>query len=149
MVCGFVLLACFSWLVWLLCACGVRRLYDLRRVCLYFSLLCLSFCPFVLLFVYLSALVVLCSLCVLVALYGCVVVSFSLSVYTQKKGRAVLVRPLLSCCVCSDSCTVIEKLPRCVFGFFQFVRLILPCVGCYPVTTIRPASTLYSIPATL
>ena len=45
--------------------------------------------------------------------YGCM---------RKKKGRSVLVRPLLSCC---------------------------GCVGCYPITTIFPASTLYSIPATL
>ena len=40
----------------------------------------------------------------------------------KKKGRKVFLRPLLSCC---------------------------GCVGCYPITTIFPASTLYSIPATL
>ena len=26
----------------------------------------------------------------------------------------------------SNSCNVVEKLPRCVFGFFQFVRLVMP-----------------------
>ena len=34
--CVFVWVWGFAWIVWLLCACGVRRLYDLRRVCLYF-----------------------------------------------------------------------------------------------------------------
>lgn len=47
-LCGFVLLACFAWLVGLLCACGVRRFYGLWRVCLSFFLLCCCFyalCP--------------------------------------------------------------------------------------------------------
>ena len=81
----------FLWLVGLLCACGVRRIKGLRRICLYFSLffffypvlislllvcfslpLLFSACP-------LSCLI--CS-CVLVAF---VVVSFSLSDYAQKE----------------------------------------------------------------
>ena len=47
---------------------------------------------------------------------------------TRQKERALRVgaSSLVLLCVCSDSCTVIEKLPRCVFGFFQFVRLIMP-----------------------
>ena len=53
---------------------------SIFRVVYVFALLLCS-----LLSVYLSAPVVLCSLCVLVALCGCVVVSFSLSVYTQKE----------------------------------------------------------------
>ena len=78
--------------------------------------------------VLLSALFVLVSLWVFV----CVVVSFSLTDYTQKrKGTKVL--PLVSSlrvlCVL-NSCIVIEKLPRCVFGFFQFVGFVLPTNAC-------------------
>lgn len=41
--CGFVLLGCFAWLVWLLCACGVRRIKGLWRICLRFSSFVLVF----------------------------------------------------------------------------------------------------------
>ena len=60
------------------------------------------------------------------------VFSFSLTDYTQKERalRFCSLRPLFACCVCSDSRTIIEKLLRCVFGFFQFVRLILPTNTC-------------------
>ena len=44
--CGFVLSWCFAWLVWLLCACGVRRIKGLRRVCLHFSFSLSLSCPF-------------------------------------------------------------------------------------------------------
>ena len=74
------------------------------------SLLLLSFALFVSLLLFVGVLLFL----------------FPFRYIRKKKGRAVLVRPLLSYCVCSDSCTVIEKLPRCIFGFFQFVRLIVP-----------------------
>ena len=96
-----------------------------------FPLLCLRFSLFFLVFAFRFSLFVL-SLSLLVLL-PClslwVVVSFSLAdgFRHKKKGRKVFaLRPLLSCCVCSDSCTVIEKLPRCVFGFFQLVLLVLP-----------------------
>ena len=52
----------FSWLVWLLCACGVRRLRGLWRVCLYFVL----FCP--LLSSFLSSILSFCS-CVCLSFY--------------------------------------------------------------------------------
>ena len=57
-----------------------------------------------------------------------VVFSFFLSDYTQKERaqRFCSLRPLFVCYVCLDSCNVVEKLPRCVFGFFQFVRLVFP-----------------------
>ena len=53
---------------------------------------------------------------------------FPLRYMRKKKGRKVLslASSLVLLWDCSDSCTVIEKLPRCVFGFFQFVRLIMP-----------------------
>ena len=56
------------------------------------------------------------------SLCGSLLFLFPFRYIRKKKGRSVLVRPLLSCC---------------------------GCVGCYPITTIFPASTLYSIPATL
>ena len=92
-------------------ACGVFAFLFAFLTCFYLvsCFLCLSSaCPF--------------------SLWVVLIVSFSLTDYMQKrKGAKVCpLRPLLSCCVCSDSCTVIEKLPRCVFGFFQFVRLIMP-----------------------
>ena len=69
----------------LLCACGVRRLYGLRRVCLRFSSFAPVFasfyagCPSLL---WLSFFVLLHCLC---GSLGVVVVSFSLAVYTQKE----------------------------------------------------------------
>ena len=57
----FVWVEVFALIVGLLCACGVRRLYDLMRVCLYFVLFCpllssiLTFCSCVCLSFYLFA----------------------------------------------------------------------------------------------
>ena len=98
----------FALIVGFLCACGVRRLYDLRRVCLYFVLFCpllssflsslMSFCSCVCLSFYLFAPaffvcpLVLC----LSSLSLWVVVSFSLTVYAQKE-RALRVWCVLSC----------------------------------------------------
>ena len=98
--CVFVWVWGFSWLVWLLCACGVRRLYDLMRVCLFFlsSLLLLlslfllsSACPLGCLA---SALGLVLSLFV-----GCCCFFFPYGCMRKKKGRKVFLRPLLSCCV--------------------------------------------------
>ena len=92
-----MLLACFAWLVWLLYACGVRRIKDLLRVCLsfypfrpYLSLYLPFFLSLYLLFVLhlvCFVLVVFClsSCLVLFVLVVFVVVSFSLSDYTQKE----------------------------------------------------------------
>ena len=84
--------------------------------------LLLGFLFFVLFFVLLSCLV--CS-CVLVAF---VVVSFSLTDYTRKKGRKGFAPCVLSSFVvcCLNSCIVIKKFRCRCFGFFQFVRLVLP-----------------------
>ena len=106
--------------MWLLCACGVRRLYDLMRVCLYFIafafvfLLRLSFVLFLVLLLlclpfFLSSLLLLLSLFLLssacplgylasdlglvLSLCGLLLFPFPLRMYGQKKGRAVLVRP--------------------------------------------------------
>ena len=65
---------CFAWLVWLLCACGVRRLYDLRRVCLpfvRFSFFCPCVCSPFMLFAYLLGLCLCYSLLVLFACFVC------------------------------------------------------------------------------
>ena len=131
---------CFLWLVWLLCACGVRRIKGLRRICLRFSLF-FFFCP-----VLISLLLVCFSLPLLfslVLLSSCLPCLFVLSLWVlllflfplrymcKKKGRKGFAPCVLSSFVvglfsCSDSCNVVEKLPRCVFGFFQFVRLVFP-----------------------
>ena len=97
MLCGFVLSWCFCGL------CGLCTRVELGgyMTCGVFAFL---FSPFVSVFTLL-----LCSLPALLWLSSCLVLfvfvslwvfvfSFSLSDYTQKKGRAVLVRPLLSCC---------------------------------------------------
>lgn len=68
-----------------------------------------------------------CMPCLFLCACGFCVFLFPFGLYAKRKGAKVCpLRPRLSYCVCSDSCTVIEKLPRCVFGFFQFVRLIMP-----------------------
>ena len=88
-------------------ACGVfasiLSVFHLLCPCLVLLLLCLP--PFM--FV-----VLLCSGCLY--LFSCVVfvVSFSLSDYMRKKkGRAVLVRPLLFCC----GFVRLNLLPSCIF----------------------------------
>ena len=104
---GFVLLWCFAWLVWVLCAWVVRRFKGLWRVCPCFSsfvlvfafrFLLLSSCPALpafLLFVLLSW------LCGLAFGVGLVVVSFSLSDYTQKeRARHVGASSLRVSCGC-------------------------------------------------
>ena len=105
----WVCLSCvLLWLVWLLCPCRVRRFYVLLRVCLRYSFICLPFfsfclcvCSSFMLFACFALVVLLSCLvcfCVLVAL---VVVSFSLTDYTQKERaqRFCPLRPLLSCVV--------------------------------------------------
>ena len=121
--CIFVWVEVFAWIVWLLCACIVRRLYGLWRVCLYYisfayvlSLLhpfffffafllssFLSFCSCVCLSFYLFAPaffvcpLVLC----LSSLSLWVVVSFSLTDYTQKeRARRVGASSLVLLWVC-------------------------------------------------
>ena len=56
-----------------------------------------------------------------------VVVSFSLSVYTQKERAHRVGTSSLGVLFCrSNSCNVVKKLRCRCFGFFQFVRFILP-----------------------
>ena len=128
----FVWVWCFAWIVWLLCACGVRRfrglkraspLFYLFRLCFIsfasvFLLLRLSFVLFLVLLLlclpfFLSSLLLLLSLfllssaCPLGCLASALGLVFSLCgllflfpfrYIRKKKGRSVLVRPLLSCC---------------------------------------------------
>ena len=85
----------FAWLVWLLCACGVRRIKGLWRVCLYFIHLCLPFvlfsssltcfCPFACPF--LSSLL-LSSGCPLCLLFLCGLL-FSFPYRTKRKKERV------------------------------------------------------------
>ena len=58
---------------------------------------------------------------------GVGVVSFSLSVYTQKERAHRVGTSSLGVLFCrSNSCNVVKKLRCRCFGFFQFVRFILP-----------------------
>lgn len=91
-----------------LCACGVRRIRGLWRVCLYvvlsfaFRFLLLSSCH-ALLLGFLPCLLS-CSLSCFLGFVGWLLVLvgllflFPLRTIRKKKGRSVLVRPLLSCC---------------------------------------------------
>ena len=104
--CMFIWVWGFAWIVWLLCAWGVWRLYDLMRVCLSFCPLCSCFYLFscfprlVLLAAWLLILV-LSSLSLWV-----VVVSFSLTdVCAKRKGaKCCSLRPL------SVFCSVVQIL---------------------------------------
>ena len=87
-------------------ACGVRRFYGLLRVCLPFVLLPLSFCLSFYLFAsaFCPSPCLLCSGCLLLVLLHClcgslgvVVVSFSLSDYTQKERARRFFPCVLSC----------------------------------------------------
>ena len=120
-------LCCLGGLRGLCGFCARVELGGLKTCCVFaFVFLLLSLC---LLSFYALCLLWLSSCLVFAALSLWVFVfSFSLSDYTQKERaqRFCSLRPLFVCCVCSDSCTVVEKLLRCVFGFFQFVRFVLP-----------------------
>ena len=102
----------------------------MKRVCLYFisfaSVLSLLH-PFFFFFAYLRGLCLCCSLLVL-SLCGLLLFLFPLRYIRKKKGRKVLFFAsshgvLLSR---SNSCNVVKKLRCRCFGFFQFVRFILP-----------------------
>lgn len=117
----FVWVWCFAWLVWLLCACGVRRLYDLRRVRLYFVLFCplscpLS-CPFALVFAFLFTSLLLLSLFVLLSsacplsLCGLLFL-FPLRMYAQKERTQSVVPCVLSCPVVCCFIWLLLYIPR-------------------------------------
>lgn len=102
----FVWVEVFAWLVWLSCACGVRRLYDLRRVCPSFSsflllsslfLLSSCSCP--------ASLLGFCSWSCPLYLYGLflaflplgLLFPFPFRMYTQKERAQRFVPCVLSC----------------------------------------------------
>ena len=107
-MCGFVLVACFAWLVGLLCACGVRRFKGLRRISLDLSLYLPFFLSLYLLFVLLSffALVVflLSSCIVFVALWVWLLFPFPLRTIRKKKGRKFFASSLVLLCVALSCC---------------------------------------------
>ena len=73
---------CFLWLVWLLYACGVRRIKGLWRICPIYAFICLSFCPCCpLVVLFLSS----CWSCLFVLFLWVFVFSFSLADYVQKE----------------------------------------------------------------
>ena len=104
----FVWVEVFALIVWLLCACGVRRLYDLMRVCLFFlsSLLLLlslfllsSACPLGCLA---SALGLVLSLC------GLLLFLFPLRMCAQKeRAQSVFASSLVLLCVALFGCCFI------------------------------------------
>ena len=87
---------CFAWIVWLLCACGVRRFRGLRRICPCFSLFfffCLVLISLLLVcfsLPLLLSLVLLSALFVLVALWVLLLFLFPFRIMHKKKGRKVL-----------------------------------------------------------
>ena len=101
---------------------------------------CLYFCPFALVFAFLFVLsffslsffalvVFLCPLALSFWLFGsgcCFLFPYGLYAKERAQGFA-LVSSLFVCYVCLDACIVIKKFRCCCFGFFQFVRLVLPC----------------------
>ena len=126
----FVWVWCFAWIVWLLCACGVRRLYDLRRVCLYFFLFSSSshiFWGFAFVVLGLSSwLLGFCSWSCPLSLCGLLFL-FPLRMYAQKeRAQSVFASSHGVLLSRSNSCNVVKKLRCRCFGFFQFVRFILP-----------------------
>ena len=79
---------------------SLLQLFVLHLVCFVLVVFCLSSCI------------------VFVALWVWLLFPFPLRTTRKKKGRAVLVRPLFVCRVCSNSCNVIEELRCCCFGSF-------------------------------
>ena len=106
---GVVVWVCLSWwflwLVWVLCACGVRRIKDLLRICLSFSL-------FVPVFISLLQLFVLCPSLLwlsLLVLLHCLSFSalalcflFPLRMYRQKERAQVFASSLVLLWDCLD-----------------------------------------------
>ena len=97
--------------MWLLCACGVRRIKDLLRVCLRFSLF-LCVCPAFVLLSFVGLVAFRCPLscfvcsCVLV---GFCVFFFPYGLYAKRKGAP---------CWCVLSCPVV--------GCFIWLLLYIP-----------------------
>ena len=121
--CMFVWVKVFALIVGFLCACGVRRLYDLRRVSPLFYLfrLCfisfasvfllrLSFVLFLVLLHLLSLLVLLSSACPL-SLCGLLFL-FPLRMYAQKERTQSVVPCVLSCLVVCCFIWLLLYIPR-------------------------------------
>ena len=135
---GFVLSWCFAWLVWLLCACRVRRFKGLWRICLRFYSSLPLFYPFFIFFALLvsfcPSLCSRCSCCLLLVLLPCLVFPAlflcflsPLRMYRNKKGRKVFpLRPLFVCCGFLYPCVVIKEFRCRYFRSFQLVRLVFP-----------------------
>ena len=106
-------------------ACGVFRLCFI----LFCPLSCPLFCPFALVFAFLFTSLLLLSLFVLLSSLsvGCCFF-FPYGCMRKKKGRKVLsfASSLDVLFSRSNSCNVVKKLRCRCFGFFQFVRFILP-----------------------
>ena len=93
---------------------------------LFLSLLPL-FCPFVLPFASLFLSALACPFALSFLSWFVFVVSFSLTDYMQKKGRkGLFLASSLRGLWVLDSCIVIKEFRCRCFGFFQFVRLVLP-----------------------
>ena len=128
--CIFIWAWRFAWLVGLLCACGVRRLYDLWRVCPHFSLFSSSlhiFWGFAFVVLGLSSwLLGFCSWSCPLSLCGLLFL-FPFRTMRKKKGRSVLVRPLLSCCVL-------------IIFLCSYRRTPLPLLWLFPVRSVYTPS---------
>ena len=110
--CIFVWVEVFAWLVWVLCACGVRRIRDLLRVCLrFFSSLPL----FLSLYSCFLSFVLLCSGCL--CLSSCIVFPFLLwlcvfffpfGIYAKREDApclCVLSSCVVGCCYAFANCS--------------------------------------------
>ena len=98
--CGFVLFWWFAWLVGLLCACGVRRIKGLRRICLSFYPFRSCFSSSLPIFLALSLLLSACPL-VLSFMFWLCVFFFPFGIYAKRKGAP---------CWCVLSCPVVVAL---------------------------------------
>ena len=124
----FVWVWCFAWIVWLLCACGVRRFRGLKRVSPLFYLFCLSFVLFlVLLLLCLPFFLPLCSCFLCLSSCPLLVLSlfvgrcflFPFGIYAKRKGAP---------CWCVLSCPVVVRwLLSHHYNFSGFYSVIHPC----------------------
>ena len=116
-LCGFVLLACFAWLVGLLCACGVRRLKGLRRICLSFYPFHSCFYSSLPFFLALSLLLSACPLVLSLMLCLCVFF-FPFGLYAKRKGAPCWC-VLSSCVACVQSLVQLSKNSLAVYLAFS------------------------------
>ena len=90
---------------------------------------CPCFCPFGFPFLSLLQLSFVCPLALSFLSCFVFVFAFSLTDYTQKRkgAKVLLLASSLRVLWVLDSCIVIKKFRCRCFGFFQFVRFVLPC----------------------